>query len=150
MSTILNSPASPVLRFQERGGVVGDVFERKWGRCHSFMSKVSWWEDGEAARASETLTLCSRMSLEGHLGTFDVPRATRNNDLRRFDHTGARWAMLENKDLRRRQFSQERNVPENVPSPRGHAKMRNPVAAMLRRPTKRRCPRPATRGVALA
>ena len=47
MYTTLSSPASPELRFGERGGVVLEAFDANRGRCHFFMSKVISWEDGE-------------------------------------------------------------------------------------------------------
>ena len=47
MYTTLSSPASPELRFGERGAAVFEAFDANRGRCHFSMSKVILWEDRE-------------------------------------------------------------------------------------------------------
>ena len=116
-----------------------DGFRRLESQCHFWMSKVKQWEDRQEATDELEIhptwgDVRSGTWLE-HFGTFHVPAATRNKDLRRGELARARWAMLENKDLHRRKFTSGANVPKNVPAMQGH-----PIAAMLRiagRPTRR-------------
>lgn len=97
------------------------------------------------------------MSVEGRRGTSNVPRPTWNNDLRRQRSPSSQVRLLENKDLRRRGFSSEANVPQKCPyATCGHVsalEYLEPVASRMRSmhdpPDEIVQPRPTTRGAFL-